>query len=302
MIGQTAATVSRAAVRRRLADYAMLAKPRVVLMVLITTFVGFYLGARDGLDLVRLLHTLVGTALAASGTMALNQYLERGRDAHMRRTRHRPLPDGRLHPGEALALGLGTLVAGLAYLGATAGGLCTLLTGTIAATYLLLYTPLKGVTSLCSVVGAIPGALPPVAGWAAAAGSLSIAPWVLFAIMFLWQIPHTLAIGALYRDDYAEAGIRVLPVIDFGGERTGTHAITNCLALLPVALMPTLVGLAGPLYFASSLVLGAGFLGAAIALKRTGTPASARRLLLVSLVYLPVLLAMMAFDKGPLAP
>lgn len=303
MTGPTAATITRGVVRQRLSDYVMLTKPRVVLMVLITTFVGFYLGAPGGIvDLRLLLHTLAGTALAASGTMALNQCMERGRDARMRRTRLRPLPDGRLHAAEAMALGLLMLVTGLGYLGATTGGLCTLLTAAIAASYLLLYTPLKGVTSLCSIVGAIPGALPPVAGWAAAAGSLSVAPWVLFAIMFLWQIPHTLAIGALYRDDYAEAGIRVLPVIDFSGERTGTHAITNCLALLPVALMPTLVGLAGPVYFASALALGLAFLAAAVALKRNGTPASARRLLLVSLVYLPALLAMMAFDKGPLAP
>ena len=302
MTGPNAAALSRAAVRQRLSDYAMLAKPRVVLMVLITTYVGFYLGSRDGVDLLRLLHTLLGTALAASGTMALNQYMERERDARMRRTRQRPLPDGRVRPAEALAVGLTMLATGLAYLAVATGALCTLLTGAIAASYLLLYTPLKGVTSLCSVVGAIPGALPPVAGWAAAAGSLSVAPWVLFAIMFLWQIPHTLAIGALYRDDYADAGIRVLPVIDFSGERTGTHAITNCLALLPVALMPTLVGLAGAVYFASALVLGVAFLAAAVRLKRTGTPASARRLLMVSLVYLPVLLAVMALDKGPLTP
>jgi protoheme IX farnesyltransferase len=302
MTGGTALAASRTAVRQRLADYVMLTKPRVVLMVLITTFVGFYLGAPDGIDLARLAHTLAGTALAASGTMALNQWMERERDARMRRTRSRPLPDGRLRPAEALAVGLALVGGGLAYLGVTVGALCTLLTAVIAASYLLAYTPLKGVTSLCSVVGAVPGALPPVAGWAAAAGSLGVAPWVLFAIMFLWQIPHTLAIGALYRDDYAEAGIRVLPVIDWSGERTGTHAIANCLALLPVALMPTLVGLAGAVYFVSALVLGAVFLATAVALKRFGTPADARRLLLASLVYLPALLAAMAFDKGPLVP
>lgn len=302
MTGPTVATATPLLGRQRLADFFTLTKPRVVLMVLITTFVGFYLGAPGALDVLRLLHTLAGTALAAGGTMALNQYMERERDAHMRRTRQRPLPDGRLRPRDALVFGLTLLATGLVYLQLASGTLCAGLTAAIAGSYLLLYTPLKGVTSLCSVVGAIPGALPPVAGWAAAAGTLPVAPWVLFAIMFLWQIPHTLAIGALYRDDYAEAGIRVLPVIDWGGERTGTHAITNTLALLPVALMPTLVGLAGPVYFASALLLGAGFLAAAVALKRSATPASARRLLLVSLVYLPVLLAMMAFDKGPLAP
>jgi protoheme IX farnesyltransferase len=302
MTGPTAFAATRTAVRQRVADWVMLTKPRVVLMVLITTFVGFYLGASGGIDVARLAHTLLATALAASGTMALNQWMERDRDRRMRRTRSRPLPDGRLAPAEAFALGAVLLVSGLAYLAVAVGTLATALTGLIAASYLGLYTPLKGVTSLCSVVGAVPGALPPVAGWAASAGELGVAPWVLFAIMFLWQIPHTLAIGALYREDYAEAGIRVLPVIDWSGERTGTHAIVNCLALLPVALMPTLVGLAGGVYFAAALVLGMAFLVPAVTLKRAGTPAAARRLLLVSLIYLPALLAVMAFDKGPLVP
>jgi protoheme IX farnesyltransferase len=288
--------------RQRLADYLILTKPRVVLMVLITTFVGFYLGASARLDAGRLAHTLLGTALAAAGTMALNQVMERDRDARMARTRHRPLPDGRLVTSEALVFGLVLLVAGLGYLAALVNGLAAALTATIAGTYLLLYTPLKPVTSLCSIVGAVPGALPPVVGWAAATGGLGLAPWVLFAIMFLWQIPHTLAIGTMYRDDYAQAGIRVLPVVDWSGASTGTHAVTNCLALVPAALVPTLIGLAGPIYFVAALVLSGGLLWTAIVLKRTGSLADARRLLLASLVYLPVLLAIMAFDKGPLVP
>jgi protoheme IX farnesyltransferase len=166
--------------------------------------------------------------------------------------------------------------------------------------YLLLYTPLKPVTSLCSLVGAVPGALPPVAGWAAARGTIGPEAWVLFAIMFLWQIPHTLAIGRMYRDDYARAGIRVLPVLDRDGSSTAMHAVINCLALLPVALMPTLVGMAGAIYFATALLLGLGFLWAAIGLARTRSLVDARRLLVVSLVYLPVLLGTMALDKLPL--
>jgi protoheme IX farnesyltransferase len=298
----TAVVAQGIPIRQRLTDYLILTKPRVVLMVLITTLVGFYLGASNALDAVRLAHTLVGTALAAAGTMALNQYLERERDARMARTRNRPLPDGRLLPSEALVFGTILLAAGLGYLGALVNALAAGLTATIAGTYLLLYTPLKPVTSLCSVVGAVPGALPPVVGWAAATGSLGLEPCVLFAIMFLWQIPHTLAIGTMYRDDYAKAGIRVLPVVDWSGASTGTHAVTNCLALLPAALVPTLIGMAGPVYFVTALALGGGLLWTAVRLKQTGSMADARRLLLASLLYLPALLAVMALDKSPFLP
>ncbi len=292
----------RMSVRQRLADYLALTKPRVVLMVLITTFVGYYLGSTADLAAMPLLHLLVGTALAAGGTMALNQFLERHRDARMHRTRHRPLPDGRLAPGEGLAFGLALTIAGLLYLERSVGGLATWLTATIAGTYLLVYTPLKPVTSLCSLIGAIPGALPPVVGWAAARNAVGFEAWLLFAIMFLWQVPHTLAIGTLYREDYARAGIRVLPVVDWSGTSSGTHSVTNCLALLPVALMPTLVGMAGTVYFVAALLLSTGLLATAVVLRRSGTMADARRLLLASLAYLPLLLAIMAFDRHPLVP
>jgi len=289
-----------AVVRQRAADYFALTKPRVVMMVLVTTLVGYYLGTEGAPSLVRLLHTLLGTALAAGGTLALNQYLERDLDARMERTRRRPLPDGRVLPMEALVLGLALLAAGLGYLQLTVGAPAALVTTAIAATYLLLYTPLKPVTSLCSLVGAVPGALPPVAGWAAARGSIGPEAWVLFAIMYLWQIPHTLAIGRMYRDDYARAGIRVLPVVDGDGSSTAIHAVVNCLALIPVALLPTLLGMAGPLYFATALALGLGFLWSAIGLARRRSLGDARRLLVTSLIYLPVLLATMALDKLPI--
>jgi protoheme IX farnesyltransferase len=284
-------------VLRRLADYLALCKPRVIGMVLVTTLVGYYLGS-DGIpSAVPLLHTLFGTALAAAGTLAFNQYLERDLDARMERTRHRPLPEGRLQAAEALGVASALLVAGVAWLWLAVGALPALVTASIAVTYLCAYTPLKRVTSLCSVVGAIPGALPPVAGWAAARGTLGIESWILFAIMFLWQIPHSLAIGRMYRDDYARAGIQVLPVVDPDGLSTGTHVVTNCLALLPVALLPTLIGLAGPIYFLVALTLGLGFLWSAIGLARTRSAADARRLLFASLVYLPVLLGVLALDK-----
>jgi protoheme IX farnesyltransferase len=291
-----------AAARQRAADYVALTKPRVVLMVLVTTLVGYYLGS-DGTPstLLRLLHTLLGTALAAGGTLALNQYMERDLDGRMERTRRRPLPDGRLLPIEALGLGAGLLVCGLAYLDTAVNAPAALVTTAIAVTYLLVYTPLKPITSLCSLVGAVPGALPPVAGWAASRGMIGPEAWVLFAIMYLWQIPHTLAIGRMYRDDYARAGIRVLPVVDGDGASTATHAVVNCLALVPVALLPTLLGMAGVIYFATALLLGLCFLWTAIGLARTRSLVDARRLLVVSLIYLPVLLGTMALDKLPLA-
>jgi protoheme IX farnesyltransferase len=283
--------------RHRLADYVELTKPRVNAMVLVTTGVGYYLGSAGRPLLLPLLYTLAGTGLAAAGTLALNQFMERDVDGKMERTRHRPLPDGRLRPAEALVLGLVLLVIGLAVLARGADPLAALVTAGIAVTYLLLYTPLKPVTSLCSIVGAVPGALPPVVGWAAARGELGLEPWILFAIMFLWQIPHSLAIGRMYREDYARGGIRVLPVVDRDGRSTGTQVVSNCLALLPVALLPTLVGLAGSLYFLVALVLGVGFLWSAIGLARTGSAADARRLLFASLIYLPLLLGVMALDK-----
>jgi len=282
---------------RRLSDYLALTKPRVVAMVLVTTAVGFHLGAAGSRISLSLLYTLAGTALAAGGTLALNQYMERDLDARMDRTRHRPLPEGRVHPGEALLLGCAFVVGGVAVLFLAVDPLAAVVTASIAIVYLLVYTPLKRVSSLCSFVGAIPGALPPVAGWAAARGALGPEPWILFAIMFLWQIPHTLAIGRMYRDDYARAGIRMLPVVDRDGRKTGLQAVTNCLALLPVSILPTVVGLAGATYFVVALVVGLAFLWSAVGLARGGRAADARRLLFASLLYLPVILAVMALDK-----
>ncbi len=286
-----------AGTRRRLADFLSLAKPRVVLMVVLTTLVGYYLGASSDLDLLRLVHLLVGTALAAGGTLALNQFLERDVDAQMLRTRMRPLPDGRLQPVEAAAFGTLMTVGGLAYLAVAAGPAAAAITAITSVLYLGVYTPLKQVSPLCTVLGAIPGALPPVAGWVAARGELGLGAGVLFAILFLWQLPHTLAIARLYRDDYARAGIRVLPVVDPDGGSTERQIVTGCLALHAAGLLPTLVGLTGGVYFFGALLLGAVFLvfGAAQAL-RPSAPA-ARRVVIASVVYLPLLLVLMALDK-----
>lgn len=285
--------------QRHPGDFLALTRPRVVVMVLITTVVGFYLASVGPVDYVRLLHTLIGMAAAAGGTLALNQYLERDVDARMKRTRLRPLPDGRLQPTEALCFGVAITGGGLLYLALFANLLSAFVTAISVASYLFLYTPLKRKTWICSLVGAVPGALPPVIGWAAARGALGLEAWVLFAIMFLWQIPHSLAIARLYRDDYAQAGIRVLPVVEPDGRSTGRQIVSHCLALLAVGLLPTLIGFAGSVYFFGALVLGLMFLGCGILLAISRSEASARLLLFASLVYLPAQLGLMALDKVP---
>jgi protoheme IX farnesyltransferase len=287
-------------VRRRLTDYLALAKPRVVLMVLVTTAVGYLLAATTRPALLPLIETLVGTALAAGGTLALNQWMERDLDALMTRTRHRPIPDGRVLPAEGFAVGAMLLVSGVAVLALVVNGLAATLTGAIAVVYLLVYTLLKPVTPLSVIPGAISGALPPVAGWAASAGQLGAAPWALAGILFFWQIAHTLAIGHLYRQDYARAGMRILPVVDDDGVSTSLQAFNNCLALLPVGVLPALIGLSGAVYLVVSILLALGFLWTAGGFVRDRSPAAARRLLMASLVYLPTLLIIMALDRsGP---
>jgi protoheme IX farnesyltransferase len=295
----TAALTSASALRR-VADFVELAKPRVVLMVLITAFVGFYLGSADVPNYLRLLQMLFGTALTAGGTLALNQYLERDTDALMNRTRHRPLPDGRVQPREALWFGVTIALIGLIYLALAVNPLSALVTAFITLSYLVLYTPMKPRSSLCMLVGAVPGALPPVIGWVAARGSMDNAAWVLFAIMFLWQVPHTLAIARLYCEDYAKAGIQFLPVIEPDGESTNRQIVSHSAALLAVSLLPTLLGSAGPVYFVVAFVLGLVFLSYGIRLVLQSTRQRARQLLFASLIYLPVLLLVMALDRIPL--
>jgi len=217
----------------------------------------------------------------------------------MPRTQTRPVPDGRIQPLAALRFGLVTTFCGLLYLALVVHPWSAVITGVIVGSYLFGYTPLKMKTSLCSLVGAVSGALPPVVGWVAARGAFGSEVWVLFAMLFLWQIPHSLAIARLYRDEYARAGFRILPVIDPQGLSTGRHVVTHCLALLAVGLLPTLIGLAGLVYFVVAFVLGLVFLGFGIDLARSYTVAAARRLLFASLVYLPLTFLLMALDKVP---
>ncbi|HVG76675.1 MAG TPA: heme o synthase [Patescibacteria group bacterium] len=295
--GEVVAVLPRA--RGRIAaDLISLTKPRVVLMVLITTVVGYYVGLPGAPDYTRLLALLVGTTLAAGGTLALNQYWERDVDALMERTRMRALPEGRLAPLEALLFGAATTAGGLAVLAIGAGWLAALVTTATFTLYVFAYTPLKLRTSLCTLVGAVPGALPPVTGWAAARDDISLGAWVLFGILFLWQLPHTLAIARLYQADYARAGVRLLPVIDAQGGSTERQILTGCVALLAVSLLPTLIGLAGAVYFVGALVLGSTFAAFGVQQALAPSASRARRVLLASLLYLPVLLALLAFDKA----
>ena len=282
--------------RQVAADLVALTKPRVVVMILVSTLVGYYVGLTGAPDYARMLHLVLGTLLAAGGTLALNQHWERDVDARMERTRSRPLPEGRLMPLEALVFGGALTVTGVAYLAAFVSGLSALVTAAIVVLYLFAYTPLKLRSALCTVVGAVPGALPPVTGWVASREDFGLGAWVLFGILFLWQLPHTLAIARLYRDDYARAGVRVLPVVDAGWS-TERQIVMASLGLLAVSLLPTLIGMAGPVYFAGALLLGLGLavLGARQAFDPSA--ATARRVLLGSLLYLPALLALLALDK-----
>ncbi|HYL58666.1 MAG TPA: heme o synthase [Candidatus Acidoferrales bacterium] len=285
--------------RGRVADYFELTKPRVVLMVLVTTLAGFYLGGRSGFDLQLAVNLIVGTALAAGGTLALNQYVERDTDALMRRTQHRPLPQMRMRPQEALVFGASATVAGVAYLLATTNLLCTAVIAAVTVIYLGAYTPLKRYTWMCNLVGAIPGALPPVAGWAAARGSIAIEPVLLFAIMFMWQLPHTFAVARLYRTDYARAGIWLLPSDTArGGNPSNPVVIAASLGLVALGIVPTMLGLAGIAYLVVASMLGAGMLVFGYTMvSQPGNLVAARRLLLASLVYLPIVLLVLVLDR-----
>jgi protoheme IX farnesyltransferase len=279
------------------ADYFELGKPRITLMVVLTALVGYVLGTTGGVSLPHLAATLAGTALVAAGASALNMLIERRTDALMLRTRMRPLPAGRLRPPEALACGLALTSTGLAALAWLSSPLAALVALVTWASYLFLYTPLKPRTSLSTVVGAFPGALPPVIGWAAARGALEPGAFVLFAILFLWQIPHFLAIAWIYREDYARGGMPMLPVLDPDGRITGRQAVANTLALLIVSLTPTAAGLAGSLYLVGAVALGVAFCGVALWTAAVRTTRAARMLFLASLVYLPAISALLLLDR-----
>jgi protoheme IX farnesyltransferase len=290
-------TIAAPALRARAADFLALTKPRLNLLVVATAMVGFYLGLREPVRLVFVIHTLVGTALVAAGAAALNQFSERDTDGLMRRTRARPLPAGRLRPIDARNAGLALSAIGLLELALGANPLAASVAFVTLVSYSVVYTPLKRRTSLATIAGAVPGALPPMIGWAAARGTLSIEAWTLFAIVFFWQMPHFLAIAWMYREDFGRAGFPLLPVIEPDGRSTGRQAVAIAAALVPVSVVPGVVGVAGLVYTMAALALGSGLLALAVVFARTRTAEAARRLFLGSLAYLPLLWGMMIADR-----
>ena len=277
--------------------YVVLTKPDVTFLVVITTVAGFYLGSRGPLDWPLLLNTLGGTLLVAGGTAALNQYIEREMDSRMRRTAARPLPSGLLQPRDVLVFGVGTIVIGVAWLLLAVNWLAALVAVATCVLYLGLYTPLKTRTTLSTAVGAIPGALPPLIGWAAARGSLSLGGWVLFAILFFWQFPHFMAIAWIYREDYARAGIQMLPVVDKKGDATFRQIITTSAILVWVSALPSVVGMAGITYFFGALALGMILLQVGLWANRSRTNLRAKWLMHATVAHIPILLAWLVLDR-----
>jgi heme o synthase len=279
-----------------LSDYVALTKPRLNFLVVVTSAAGYYLGSLASIAWWPMAQAVVGTALVAGGAAVLNQVYERDTDGLMRRTLRRPLPDHRVTAGDATIFGLALAAAGIALLALGANWLAASLAVATLVVYLVIYTPMKRRSPASTLVGAIPGALPPLIGWAAARGSVSAGGWTLFAIVFLWQIPHFMAIAWMYRDDYRSAGFPMLPVIEPDGRRTGRHATLFAAALLPVSLLPTFVGLSGWLYFSVALVLSAALLALSVRFAATRSDTAARGLFFGSITYLPLLWAAMILN------
>ena len=281
----------------RAGDYVALAKPRLNMLVVATTLAGYYMAAPAGRGWLLLFHTLVGTALVASGASAFNQLLEIESDGMMRRTRARPLPSGRLKPRHAKVFGFALSIVGI---GQLAWGVNWLTAGVALATlltYTVFYTPLKKRTSLSTVVGGIPGALPPMIGWAAVRNNLSIEAWILFGIVFLWQMPHFLAIAWMYREDYKRAGFPLLPIVEPDGASTGRQALVYAAALLPLSLAPTAASMAGVVYLVGAACLGLAFVALAARFAWLRTTPAARRLFFGSIIYLPLLWILMVVNR-----
>ena len=288
---------ARTSLARRLADYLELTKPGITRMVLVTTAVGYALASVGAIHVGGLLHTLIGTALVSAGAGALNQEREWRTDARMQRTRDRPVPGGRIPARRAMLFGALLAVAGLTYLLLLTTVAAAFLAGISLLSYVLVYTPLKPVTSISTLIGGIPGALPILVGWAGTGRALDAPAWSLFGIMFLWQIPHFLALAWLYREDYRRGGLAMISVEDPTGEATSRQAMVYALALLPVSLLPTHYGIAGVPYFFTALLLGSGYLWLAVAMARRRDLRHARRLFFGSLVYLPAVLGAMVVDR-----
>ena len=286
--------------RERLDACLELTKPRLTMLAVLTTVVGFVMGATQPFQGWMLAATAVGAALVGGGANALNQWLERDADALMRRTQCRPLPTGRLRPSQALLFGLTLSLAGVLLLHRCVNALAAQLALLTLISYVGMYTPLKRKTALCTLVGAVPGALPPMIGWAAARGTIEGEAWVLFALLFVWQLPHFLALAWAHRDDYARAGFQMLPVVEPDGASTARQMVLYSAALLPISLLPTMVNLAGPWYFLGAVVAGLWFSWVAIAAARHLSETLTQRLFLASVQYLPLVLLLMVLDKARL--
>jgi protoheme IX farnesyltransferase len=292
-----AEVVAPLSAKARSAAYIELTKPRITFLIVLTSAAGFCLGSRGAVNYLTFAHAMVGIALLSSGIATLNQFMERDLDGLMRRTENRPLPSGRLAPLEALWFGIALTIGAELYLALSVNLLTAVLGLTVIGGYLFLYTPLKTRTSLSTAVGAFPGAMPPLIGWAAARGEIDVAAWVLFAILFLWQFPHFLAIAWMYREDYGRAGIRMLPVVEPDGRVTGQQIILYSLMLVPVSLLPAFLGITGRFYLVAALILGLLFLATSIRAALSKSNQHARQLLLASVLYLPLLFGVMVLNR-----
>jgi protoheme IX farnesyltransferase len=277
--------------------YIELTKPGITRMVVLTSAVGFFL-ASPRLDLAALLHALFGIALAASGCNAVNQYVERDLDARMYRTRQRPLPSGRVSAQNAFVFSWGLFATGLAYLLVFTNPLTAVLVASTLISYIFVYTPLKRRTPYATLIGAVPGALPILAGWTAGGGALDVQGWTLFAILFLWQLPHFFALAWIYREDYRRGGFRMLSVLDSDGSRTGTQIVGYAMLLVVVTLIPGLLETTGPLYVPVAASLGLAFLGVSVLMMWQRTDRRAWRVFIASILYLPALLLLMVLDRA----
>lgn len=288
----------RVSLRERASAYIELTKPRITFLIVLTAAAGFCLAAPAGaFNYFTFIHGMIGIALLSSGIATLNQYMERNLDALMRRTATRPLPTGRLMPVEALLFGTGLTLIAEVYLALLVNPLTAGLGLTVIGGYLFMYTPLKTRTSLSTAIGAFPGAMPPLMGWVAATGEMTLGAWALFAILFLWQFPHFLAIAWMYREDYARAGIVMLPVVEPEGRVTAQQIVIYTLMLVPVSLIPTVLGISGPVYFVGAIILGLLFLYSSITCALSKSRQQARRLLLASVIYLPLLFVLMVLNR-----
>jgi heme o synthase len=283
--------------RQSVKDYIALTKPRITWLILMSTGVGYFFGARGGWHWLTLLHTIIGTGLIASGTAALNQWYERVADSKMKRTQARPLPSGRLSAHNALIFAILISVAGFIELFLAVNALTGWLGLFTLLSYLFVYTPLKQRSPHSTTIGAIPGAMPPLIGYAAASGTLTWDAWILFAILFIWQFPHFYAIAWMYREDYERAGIRMLPVVEPDGESTARRILLYSLILIPISMVPKFLAMTGNLYVVGALALGALFLYAGVRVSFDRTRQQARHVLLASVIYLPVLYGLMLFSR-----